>query len=828
MRVNFRVTAVPCAILLSVLAACSGVRFDAADPSMRLRPISRKTAARAVEDPALLEQPVVRMGVLHAPPGVLQATEATKELSEQAWRYGCDAIGPVHREDTPKGPMWSCDCLRSAKFEWKGPAPAGGPVATPPTVVAETVPAAAEAPATTTPATTKAGKRKAEAAARKPDPAPEHKSEPAVEAKAEPAAEPRAEANAQPVRPDPEEKARRAAASAELARKQRLVDEAERAADRRDAEAQRMAKLNDVARAREEARLAAAEQTRQKREAERADKAQAAAEAAELQRQRREAAAAKKALTAEQATAAKQQQRETAAAEKARASEEAAEALRVKREAATAEKARQLAEAAEKARLRREAAEADKARELSQAAEAERLNAEAAERERARKVAEVAEAERKRVEAERVSREESEAQRKAAARQAIEDGNSPALLDYLARWPEGDDANRAFVALQRAAANESVNWLSDATVAASTDMVERRLPAPPTLAADLAEAKAKRWRWFVPKGVNAAFTLRNPTPHPVLLEVELAGMRIFRLVQGKQTLPIKQTLPCVYEANPAKSVQEDRLEYRGACATSTAPRVVGMRLATAELAIDKRACDPDVPANVVAKVWKIVTNTRMVAVHLDWLMDQLRRRAEDMSQVDGSLTVLQKPVPGQPTPVRVQFRNHANRGLTVLYGVGTGRDERLLLPKGGDQEVLLKVLPDVTPDLRIVGLLPELRTTDWLLGGWTLGPARLGLLPDASGELVAFALVADANGFHAAVYAPVRMTGGVATWVAAVPAEWADAVLGKTPACAQGCTMQLTLRLSDQERYEVGGARQLVVEASTGGKRAQVRFTSQW
>ncbi|MFZ4578205.1 MAG: hypothetical protein ACOYOB_07370 [Myxococcota bacterium] len=806
MRVNFGVTALPCAVLLSVLAACSGVRFDAADPSMRLRPISRKTVARAVDDPAQLEQPVVRMGVLHTSPGELQTSEATKELSEQAWRYGCDAVGPARREDTPKGPVWSCDCLRSAKFAWKGPAPAGSPVATPPPAVAETVPPATEAPATPAPAPGKGGKRKAEAAARKAEPAPERKAEPAAEPKAEPVAEPKAEASAPAPRPDPEEKARRAAASAELARRQRMVDEAERAAERSDAEAQRMAKLNDAARAREEARQAAAEQAKQKRDADRAEKARTAAETAELQRQRREAAAAEKAQTAEQAAQAKQQQRD----------------------AATAEKARLAEEAAEKDRLRREEAQAAKARKIAEAAEVERLKVEAVAQEKARKVAEAAEVERKRAEAERVARDEAEAQRKAAARQAIEDGNSPALLDYLARWPDGDDATRVFVALQRAAANESVNWLSDASVAASAEFVERRLPAPPTLAADLTEAKAKRWRWLVPKEVNAVFTLRNPTPHPVVLEVELGGTRVFRLVQGKQTLPIKQTLPCVCEANPAKSVQEDRLEYRGTCATSAAPRVVGMRPAEAELAVDKRACDPEVPANVVAKVWKIVTNTRMVAAHLDWLMDQLRRRADDMSQVDGSLTVLQKPVGGQPTPVRVHFRNHANRGLTVLYGVGTGRDERLLLPKGGDQEVLLKVLPDVAPDLRIVGLLPELRTTDWLLGGWTLGPARLALLPDASGELVAFALVADAGGFRTAVYAPVRMTGGVATWVAAVPAEWADAVLGKTPTCAQGCTMQLTLRLSDQERYDIGGARQLVVEASTGGKRAQVRFTSQW
>ena len=59
--------------------------------------------------------------------------------------------------------------------------------------------------------------------------------------------------------------------------------------------------------------------------------------------------------------------------------------------------------------------------------------------------------------AERQAKEESDAQRKAAARQEIEDGNSPLLLDYLAKWPDGAEEPQVFVALQRAAANESVD-----------------------------------------------------------------------------------------------------------------------------------------------------------------------------------------------------------------------------------------------------------------------------------------------------------------------------------------------------------------------------------
>jgi hypothetical protein len=222
-----------------------------------------------------------------------------------------------------------------------------------------------------------------------------------------------------------------------------------------------------------------------------------------------------------------------------------------------------------------------------------------------------------------------------------------------------------------------------------------------------------------------------------------------------------------------------------------------------------------------------VPGSRLAQVFLESVNAELRRRAEDTAAVPGELTVLQPPKPDQPTPVRVKFKNTAAIDLTVLFSAGTGRDERLLLPKGASQEVLLRTLPGLDPELRVLAVLPQLRSVAWLTGNWGLDKARLVVLQTGDGNLHAFALTSDDAGMRRAVPVTVELVAGVVKLAANVPVAWAESLVGAGLACAGGaCDLAMTVRLSLQDQYAVGGARVLVVEAEAGGKKSAAKLES--
>jgi hypothetical protein len=251
-----------------------------------------------------------------------------------------------------------------------------------------------------------------------------------------------------------------------------------------------------------------------------------------------------------------------------------------------------------------------------------------------------------------------------------------------------------------------------------------------------------------------------------------------------------------------------------------------VRPAAAELAIDKRAADPQSPLEVLAKVWQARPTTRLGPAYAAAVSDRLRREQEDVAVVSGKATALGKPVPEQNLPLRVEFRNLAPRDLTVLYTAGTGRDERLLLPKGGQQELTVQGRPGQNYEVQVTRILPKLRSFEWLWGSWQLGGARLVMLPDGKGGLLAFALVVDANAQRVAVVSPVQVEAGVLRWQASVDSGYLSALLPKLPAaCAKQCDAQFSAKLSDQDQYTPLGPRLLVVEIQAGDAKAVVKWS---
>ncbi|MBI5607959.1 MAG: hypothetical protein HY902_03670, partial [Deltaproteobacteria bacterium] len=650
------------------------------------------------------------------------------------------------------------------------------------------------------------------AAAPEPNPAA-----PSAEAKASAPAKGAAPAKAtQP----PAEEAEKSAKSAKTASPEAARGHAAAAEADLKAKAEAAARAKAEAAAAEREQKMAAEELR-KRKAEEA--AQAKAEAAEAEKERRRAAEEERKRKAQEAAEAKAA---AAAAEKAR--KEAAEAER-KQQAEAAAKAR--ADAAEAERQRQiEAAAAKKAK-----AEAEaRAKAEAAEAERQRqmaeaeaaarkKAAEAEEAAKKKAAAEQAAQAEAAAARAAAARQAVEDRNSAAQIDFLVQHPDAPESAGVFSELQVVAVAESANWISDVQCVPAKELAPRRL-SPATLQADLAAAKVTQWRSFVPKGLQCSFAVRNPSQNAVLVEVDLLGNRTARFLTARQSETVKQTVRCKPDA-PTSAVQNGVLEYRYGCATAGPTRLAGVRPAAAELAVDKRAADPAAPLDVLAKVWQARPGTRLGPAYAAAVSDRLHREQEDVGQVSGKATLLGKPSPDQNVPIRVEFSNLAARDVTVLYTAGTGRDERLSLPKAGRQELTVLGRPGQSYEVQVARVLPKLRSVEWLWGNWVLGAARLVLLPDGKGGLVAFPLVADGSGMRRAVPTVVELAGGVAKWSAKLDAVWLGGLLPKLPAtCTRECDAQFSARLSDQEFYTVAGPRQLVLEVQVGDVKAVVKW----
>jgi len=101
------------------------------------------------------------------------------------------------------------------------------------------------------------------------------------------------------------------------------------------------------------------------------------------------------------------------------------------------------------------------------------------------------------------------------------------------------------------------------------------------------------------------------------------------------------------------------------------------------------------------------------------------------------------------------------------------------------------------------------------------------LLQAADGQLAAFALTADEAGMRRALPVKVETLAGAVKLAANVPVAWAESLVGAGAACPGGaCDLAMTVRLSLQDQYAVGGARLLVVEAEAGGKKATAKLES--
>lgn len=591
-------------------------------------------------------------------------------------------------------------------------------------------------------------------------------------------------------------------------------------------------------------RLAADNERKAQSEAEAKEREQAA-QAARLRKI--EAAAERKAHADAVAQAQKQRklaadgERKAKAEADAKEREEAAQAARLRKIEADADRAAKaqadgqaktaLAQAAAAAKIAAEHGEkqrkiATEQVSLAKAAAAGQTKIAQADAEKQRSVARAEQAVRAKAEAEQLGAAEKIAARQAAAKQALDDRNSTALIEFLVQHPDAPEAVQVFAGLQAVGVEESVNWVSDVQCAASKEFAARRLP-PASLQADLAAAKLGQWRSLVPKDLQCTFNVRNPSQHAVVIEFDLAGNRTIRFLTARQTGTVKQTVRCKPDA-PVQAAQGETLEYRYGCASQGPSRLSGVRPAAAEMAVDKRAGDPSAPLEVLAKVWQARPASRLGSLYAATVTDRLRRQQEDVSQVSGKATLLTKPVPDQNVPIRVEFRNLAARDLTVLYTVGTGRDERLVLPKGGHQELTVQGRPGQNYEVQVTRILPKLRSVEWLWGSWTQNGARLVLLPDGKGGMLAFPLVVDKEGQRLAIPTAVEVLAGVLRWKTTVDAGFLSAVLAKVPpACTSGCEVAFSAKLSDQDQYTPLGPRVLVLEVQAGAVTAVVKWVDE-
>lgn len=592
--------------------------------------------------------------------------------------------------------------------------------------------------------------------------------------------------------------------------------------------------------AREDAAAAERESKRLSAEAERERKLLTAAETAAKEEARRlqaEATTAENARRKAEAVDERERKRaeaEVTAAEKVRQAAQAAAAEEARRQAElTARQAEQTArrmgkqaEREEKERLQRE--------EEATAIDRARLAADAEAAEKARQATADKDAERARQAAAAAELERTKGDRQAAASAAIRDGKAAVLLEFLALHGDTDEATPVHARLQKAAVAESAAWLTLTTPVVAAERVERRPVAPPaTLAADLAAASVRTWRRTVPREVKVDYTFKNPTPHPLVADIEVAGQRVPRLVAAGQTATATLALPCLPDAAPVTAVEAGVLEYRHGCLLGAAG-LVGLRPVVQDLAADKRAADPDAPLEALARMWLARPGSRMAEVYPLWVEAAMRRRSEDVRAIGGSLKVTGKVVPAVSTDVKVAFRNSSGRDVTVLYNAGTGRDERLLVAKGAAADVSLLVLPGQKAELDVRALMPRLRSPDWLVGTWGLATdpsaPRLVVLPVEGGSFTAFLLTPDAGGMRAAAV-PVTVSPLEATFQARLTAgPWLDAVLGAKapPGCARSCDVTFTAKLSNQDQYLFGGPRFLPLDVAVEGKTTAAKLQAAW
>jgi hypothetical protein len=612
------------------------------------------------------------------------------------------------------------------------------------------------------------------------------------------------------------------------------------------------AKLQAQAAAEDKARAEAAAQARA--EAAAKEEAQAKAQARAAQEARQAAEEAKK--VAEAKTKADKQaadEAKKAAEAKTKADKQAADAARksaqakAKADKQAADEARKAAETKAKADKQaadeaRKAAET-KAKADKQAAEDARKAAETKAKadkqaaDEARKAAEIkAKADKQAADEARKAAEIKAKADKQAADEARKAAETKAKADKQA----ADEARKAaetkaepepVPAVKPVPAPVAESWVQTELVSISAELVDVR-PTGDLAAAerDRAAAGASQTRWVAPRDYVLRWQLRNPTKQPAVVRVALPGGQVTRFLAPGARASGTWTAPCKPDGVGQGSKVGSQWQVELACGTQLAGVVQSVRSAQQEWATDKQALTDNASLQAQARVWRAHPDTQLWDVLLAATNELLRRRSEDPGAIVGRVLVERPLKAGVPTLAVVTLRNTTNRDLTVVFDVGTGRDERLLVAKQSSVEARLPVPTGATPILTYRGFLPALRSLDWLTGVWTFGGATLLLLPTPNGlqaVVLEPGLAQDAPA-HAKVY-PVTMDGQVAVLTGELPGLFVLALFGdKTPAaCGERCSGTLRLPLLAQEGYVPGAGRALHAEVEAGGVRGVLQFAAE-
>ena len=803
-----------------VAAACgTSVQFEKAVGTGKFAALPSQAAIALEKDVDSLPQPAAILGVmrLHPTKATSSQSRAEEALLDAAAAYGCDAIADVQEErvdpsagkpgrsEDDKDYQWSALCVRTAKAD---------SIATAPVVKA--------APPQPSPTITAAEKEKAKAAAKADKARKEAERMAAIAA-------------------DEERKAKLAAEALERERSKQSGADKDAERKRKETEADERAKKEAEA-AEKDRKKRDAEAEKARKEAD--DKAKREAEAAEKDRKKRDADADKARKEAEDKA-----KKETDAAERDRKKKEA-EAEKAKREAddrarrdgETAEKTRKEAEAQE--RTKREAEEKTKreAEEKTKREAEEKTKREA--NEKARKDAE----DRSKRETDDKAKKDAEVAApkpaksdkaskapvdwKAKFEAAATDDSEAAWLALLAGMPDGDDADRAFDRLQRAARGKSANWLTaDAPKVSLEEGDTAPIGDPAQLKKDLTEGGATTARFILPREYSYTWTLRNPTKLPVVVDFKTPTGRVARVIEGgsQATGVVKGACPPL--GPPLRSKVGLVLEYRFGCdVAKVVPKLGLIRPAKRDLAIDKKAADPEASPETIAKVWAANPGTRLVDIHLMAIDEAMRRRSDDMTVVQGKVFATDKPSASGTTPIRIELRNTSARDLTVVFDPGSGVDQRLLVPKKSAADMKMELPAGKQPELKIHAVLPRLRALDWLVGLWAFQGVSLVILPSPSGGLVAFAIEPQAGDDL-----PPKLTSlgvHVATDITVLQADLPGLIAlamfaDKTPAtCEKKCQMTLKIRLVDQDRYIAGAGRVLLTTVEIPGKSGTFEFAT--
>ncbi len=843
------------------LSACGGVQFDREPGVDRLTPLP--TGAEVLVVTSMKEVPSgsQTLGLLRTRRSQERFVRALaeKQLTAAAAPKGCDLLADVHEQKFDGAPRKSGGTID--EFEWQARCIR--------TAVASEAAAAVPVPAPV-------------AAAPAPTPAPAPKEEPKyrneqARLQAELASAKDAAKKAAKLAQEKEEQLREFAENAEKEKKKQAAAEIER--QKRDKEQAEKEKQHAASDAADKAR--AAEKA--------AEKAHAAADSAEKDRKKLVAEAAEKAKVIAEAPTPANFKAVADAGEKVRVATENAEKLKQAAELAdkdakkagefAAEKAKALdndkarAEALDRERKAKEEIERKakedaerKAKEDAERkakeeaahqavvtappptgavpvvvdraaaarAEKEAKAAIAAEKKRQETERKRLEAEAKRQEAERRKAEAAEKKRKAKEPPpaavtdvdvALKDGSVNALLAHLALRPEADP--RILAALDKRVLDSTAEWVTVEGVVVSTVEDERGPKFDADIVAkEIEEAHAAGSKFLTPREYSYRYTLHNPASRPVSLEVDLPGQRLRRVLSAGQQLVAQATVPCIAHGAVTKRLNGTVLEFHFECNADNLARVVAVRPVERELLIDKRAADAEVPLEVIARIWQALPGTALTTQYVAMIEEILRRRSESLNDIQGRLATQHKTNPEAPTAVLATLRNASQHDATIVFDVGTGHEQRLIVGHGQSGEMKLDVPANVTPELKILGVLPRLRSPDWLLGVWSFKGARMVLLPAERGQWTAYLLPADSGRVTAV---GLHVQDGIVQARANLPAAFVKALYGAdTPgSCDEGCEVRWMMRVADFDQYVTGAGRALPVEFDAADRRAVVKFAAE-